>query len=100
MTSPHSGSPAARLVADRIRDLSHRKTQAEIDRTVTDDAAGYFRQVSASSVALPTAPSGSWEQLTTKESAWIVFILVINRDRDPKVTPGRVRALRDVLDAG
>lgn len=30
MTTPHSGSAAARLVGDRIRDLSHRKTQAEI----------------------------------------------------------------------
>ncbi|WP_134682027.1 helix-turn-helix domain-containing protein [Paracoccus ravus] len=30
MTAPHSSSPAAKLVADRVRDLAHRKTQAEI----------------------------------------------------------------------
>jgi len=30
MTAPHAATPAAKLIADRIRDLSHRKTQAEI----------------------------------------------------------------------
>ena len=30
MTNPYQNTPAARLIADRIRDLSHRKTQGEI----------------------------------------------------------------------
>lgn len=30
MTTPFKTTPAARLITDRIRDLSHRKTQAEI----------------------------------------------------------------------
>ena len=30
MTNPYEHSPTANLIADRIRDLSHRKTQAEI----------------------------------------------------------------------
>lgn len=30
MTNPYQNSPTARLIADRIHDLSHRKTQAEI----------------------------------------------------------------------
>lgn len=30
MSNPFQSSPAARLIADRVRDLSHRKTQAEI----------------------------------------------------------------------
>lgn len=30
MTNPYQNSETARLIADRIRDLSHRKTQAEI----------------------------------------------------------------------
>ncbi len=30
MNNPFQNTPAARLIADRVRDLSHRKTQAEI----------------------------------------------------------------------
>lgn len=30
MTTPFKTSPAAKLIEDRVRDLSHRKTQAEI----------------------------------------------------------------------
>jgi hypothetical protein len=30
MSNPFQNTPAARLIADRVRDLSHRKTQAEI----------------------------------------------------------------------
>ena len=30
MTNPYENTPTARLITDRIRDLSHRKTQAEI----------------------------------------------------------------------
>lgn len=30
MTNPYQSTPTAKLIADRIRDLSHRKTQAEI----------------------------------------------------------------------
>lgn len=30
MTKPHANTPAAQLIIDRIRALSHRKTQAEI----------------------------------------------------------------------
>lgn len=30
MTNPFQNSPAAKLITDRVRDLSHRKTQAEI----------------------------------------------------------------------
>jgi transcriptional regulator with XRE-family HTH domain len=30
MTTPYQNTPTAHLIADRIRDLSHRKTQAEI----------------------------------------------------------------------
>lgn len=36
MTNPFQNSPATRLIAERIRDLSHRKTQKEIA-----DAAGF-----------------------------------------------------------
>jgi hypothetical protein len=28
--NPYKNTPTARLIADRVRDLSHRKTQAEI----------------------------------------------------------------------
>ena len=49
---------------------------------------------------LPTAPSGSWDQLTSNEKAWIEFIRVISCGSDPRVTPTRVRALRALLDAG
>lgn len=30
MANPYQNTPAAKLIADRLRDLSHRKTQAEI----------------------------------------------------------------------
>lgn len=30
MTNPYANTPTTKLIADRIRDLSHRKTQAEI----------------------------------------------------------------------
>ena len=30
MTNPYENTPTAKLITDRIRDLSHRKTQAEI----------------------------------------------------------------------
>ena len=49
---------------------------------------------------LPTAPAGTWDQLTTNERAWIEFIRVISCGSDPRVTPTRVRALRELLDAG
>lgn len=49
---------------------------------------------------LPTAPAGPWDQLTTNEKAWIEFIRVISCDSDPRITPTRVRAPRELLDAG
>ncbi len=48
----------------------------------------------------PTAPSGTWEDLTANERAWIEFIRIISNGTDPKITPTRVRALRVLLDAG
>ena len=56
--------------------------------------------MSAGAITLPTAPVGPWDQLSVNEKAWIEFIRVISGGRDPKVTPERVRALRDLLDAG
>ncbi len=49
---------------------------------------------------LPTAPSGSWEELTSNERAWIEFIRVISCGSDPRVTPARMSALREALDIG
>lgn len=49
---------------------------------------------------LPTAPSGSWEELTPNERAWIEFIRIISCGSDPRVTPDRMRALRETLDVG
>lgn len=49
---------------------------------------------------LPTAPLGDWNTLTANEKAWIEFIRVISCGSDPRVTPARIRALRDLLDAG
>ena len=50
---------------------------------------------------LPTAPAaGPWDQLTKNEQTWIEFIRVISGGRDPMITPKRVRALRQLLDAG
>ncbi|TVS05507.1 MAG: hypothetical protein EA407_02080 [Rhodobacteraceae bacterium] len=49
---------------------------------------------------LPTAPSGSWEELTPNECAWIEFIRIISCGSDPRVTPARMRALREAHDMG
>ncbi len=49
---------------------------------------------------LPTALTGRWDQLTKNEEAWIEFIRVISGGRNPRITPDRVRALRELLDAG
>lgn len=49
---------------------------------------------------LPTAPAGPWDQLTKNEQAWIEFIRVISGGRDPRITPDRVRALRQLLGTG
>jgi len=49
---------------------------------------------------LPTSPTGTWEDLTPNEQAWIEFIRIISCGSDPKITPKRVRALRELLDAG
>ena len=49
---------------------------------------------------LPTAPAGSWEDLTANERAWIEFIRIISCGSDPRVTPARIRALREALDMG
>lgn len=55
-----------------------------------DDAPGF---------RLPTAPSaGPWDHLTANEQTWIEFIRVISSGTDPKVTPTRVRSLRELLD--
>lgn len=45
---------------------------------------------------LPTAPLGAWDQLTMNEQTWIEFIRVISSGRDPRITPDRVRALRQL----
>jgi hypothetical protein len=57
-----------------------------------DDDAGVF--------TLPTPPSAQWQQLSSREKAWIEFIRVISCGTDPKITPKRVRAFRALLDAG
>ena len=46
----------------------------------------------------PAAPAGPWDHLTKNEQTWIEFIRVISCGSDPRVTPGRVRALRELLD--
>ena len=48
----------------------------------------------------PTAPSGDWETLTPREKEWVAFIRVISCASDPAPTPERIRALRELLDAG
>ncbi len=53
---------------------------------------GYFTK--------PMGPVGPWDQLSQNEKAWIEFIRVISGGRDPRVTPERVRKLRELLDAG
>ena len=48
---------------------------------------------------LPTAPEvGPRDHLTKNEKTWIEFIRVISNGSDPRVTPDRVRALRELLD--
>lgn len=49
---------------------------------------------------LPTSPAGPWDQLTDNEKAWIEFIRVISGGRDPRISPTRVKALRELLDTG
>ncbi len=47
----------------------------------------------------PTAPAaGPWDHLTKNEQTWIEFIRVISNGSDPRVTPDRVRSLRELLD--
>lgn len=48
---------------------------------------------------LPTAAAGPWDQLTVNEHTWIEFIRVISGGRDPRMTPARARALRELLDS-
>jgi hypothetical protein len=48
----------------------------------------------------PRAPMGPWGQLSENEKAWIEFIRVISGGRDPRITPDRVRKMRELLDAG
>jgi hypothetical protein len=51
------------------------------------------------SFRMPTAPeTGPWNHLTKNEQTWIEFIRVISNGSDPRVTPDRVRALRELLD--
>ena len=47
----------------------------------------------------PTSPAGRWEDLTENEKAWIEFIRVISAGQDPRITPNRIRALRELLDS-
>jgi hypothetical protein len=49
---------------------------------------------------LPTSPMGPWGQLSDNEKIWIEFIRVISGGRDPRITPERVRKLRELLDPG
>ncbi|MFN4099349.1 MAG: hypothetical protein ACK4GT_06195 [Pararhodobacter sp.] len=49
---------------------------------------------------LPMAPAGPWDQLSSNEKAWIEFIRVISCGSNPRPTPARIRALRELLDAG
>jgi hypothetical protein len=58
------------------------------------------RDMDDTTFMLPTTPSGSWEELTPNERAWIEFIRIISCGSDPKVTPARMRALREALDIG
>ena len=49
---------------------------------------------------LPTSPTGSWDQLSENEKAWIEFLRVISGGRDPKMTPDRARKVHELLDVG
>jgi hypothetical protein len=48
---------------------------------------------------LPTSPTGTWEDFSENEKTWIEFIRVISGGRDPKISPNRIRALRELLDS-
>ncbi|MGY3438663.1 MULTISPECIES: hypothetical protein [unclassified Marinovum] len=48
--------------------------------------------------AAPAAPSGQWDKLSSNEKAWVEFIRVISNGTDPRITAGRVRAMRVLLD--
>ena len=48
---------------------------------------------------LPTAPAGSWDQLSENERAWIEFIRVITCGSDPAPTLARVSALRALFES-
>jgi hypothetical protein len=48
----------------------------------------------------PLAPLGPWDRLSENEKGWIEFIRIISGGRDPKITPARIIALRELLDAG
>ncbi len=49
---------------------------------------------------VPKGPVGPWDQLSENERAWIELIRVISGGRDPKPSLSRVRALRELVDAG
>lgn len=49
---------------------------------------------------ISSEPVGPWDQLSENERGWIEFIRIISCGSDPTVTPSRVRALRELLDAG
>ena len=49
---------------------------------------------------VPQSPTGEWHQLSENEKGWIEFIRIISGGRDPRITPERVRKLREILDAG
>jgi len=68
------------------------------------DLEGVLRQMTSledeAVFTVPMGPVGPRDQLSANEKAWIEFIRVISCGSDPKVTPSRVRALRELLDAG
>lgn len=51
-------------------------------------------------IITPQSPVGPWDQLSENEKVWVEFIRIISAGRDPKLTPARVRALREILVAG
>lgn len=133
MTNPYEHTATAKLIADRIRDLSHRKTQAEIASEAGFANANMvsFLKTGKNKVPIDRVPSLAkalevdpaflmrlaldqavgataakaivdifGTPATVNEQTWIEFIRVISGGRDPKITPDRVRALRQLLDAG
>jgi hypothetical protein len=48
----------------------------------------------------PLAPLEPWDGLSENEKGWIEFIRIISGGRDPKITPARIAALWELLDAG